>query len=59
MKKKTTVILCALAAVLLAVAVLLIVMGPFDERGLEYTVNADGTTCTITSSGKCKIYFAV
>lgn len=46
-------ILAALSAVLLIVAIIVIAKGPYDERGLEYTINADGATCTITDVGSC------
>ena len=52
MKKKYAII-AAFTVVLLVVAVIAIAMGPYNEKGLEYTVNADGTTCTITGVGSC------
>ena len=53
-KPKLSVILALVAVVLLSAAFIFFVLGPFDERGLAYEVNEDGTTCTITGIGSCK-----
>ena len=54
MKKKITIISELAAVIILSLAFVFLAMGPFDERGLEYQVNADGITCTVTGIGSCK-----
>ena len=54
MKKKITIISALAAVIILSLAFVFLAMGPFDERGLEYQVNADGITCTVTGIGSCK-----